>query len=208
MLHLQQWHAGYCYSKYMYILLKCKLKRKTALSWFLFSGPSYFPVQEKAREVHGTASRNKGVLSTLAFTLWLSQAKGNSFHFSPMDHVKKSLYEAKKGAHSVWTDQQLAGCSTGLARLLVNYKWFMMSFWAWSDNYGACIQEWPGHIPPVPLGRYLARISCYSGSIWESKLCSQPITCVFYLARKESPNSQSQYCLMTEQNRRVNRSLK
>lgn len=50
---------------------KCKLKKKTALSWFLFSGPSYFPVQEKASEVHGTASRNKAFLSSLIFTLWL-----------------------------------------------------------------------------------------------------------------------------------------
>lgn len=75
--------------------------------------------------------------------------------------------------------QQLAGCSTGLARLLVNYKRFMMSFWAQSDSHGACIQEQPGHIPPAPLGRYLARSSCYSGSIRESKPCSQPVTCVF-----------------------------
>lgn len=80
------------------------MKKKTALSWFLFSGPSYFPVQEKAREVYGTASRNKGFLSPLVFTLWLGQAKGKHFHFSPMDRVKKALYAAKKGAHSVWTD--------------------------------------------------------------------------------------------------------
>lgn len=38
------------------------------------------------------------------FRFGWARLRGKTFHFSPMDHVKKVLYEVEKGAHSVWTD--------------------------------------------------------------------------------------------------------
>lgn len=57
------------------------IKRENSLFLVLvlFSVPFRFPVKEKASETHVTASRNKGVLSPLAFPLWLGQAKGKNF---------------------------------------------------------------------------------------------------------------------------------
>lgn len=134
----------------------------------LFSVPFRFPVKEKASEAHDIASRNKGVLSPLAFLLWLGQARGKNFPLSSYGSCEKGSVWSREGSpQCVDRHQQLAGCSTGLAGLLINYKWFMMSFWAWRDRHGVR----PEHMPPAPFRGYLARISCYSGSIWERKLC-------------------------------------
>lgn len=126
-------------------------------------------------------SKNKSLLSIPSATPCLGQPKGGSSTLRPMAHLSKSLYAPKKGSHSVErTDtSQLAGCSAQLGSPSITTDLRCPS------GHEAFIQERKlGRMPPAPFSGCTAKILYYSGSICESKSCSQQATLVFSFGQK------------------------